>query len=203
MHSQRCFLILIGCLILLAAFQVIAAQDSGSPAKKPARPSEPTEIQEVQEVKPAETLHTLSFSGLIGRMHPAIVHFPIGWIVLLLLVETIAMATRREEWDRAGFVLLLGALASMLPAAATGFLLASSLGGDPDVVNLVSTHRNLNIASGLTCMLALVFRSAWRSNFNSTRRWIYLSFIAIATFLMLLAGHFGGKMVFGKDYLPF
>ena len=129
--------------------------------------------------------------------------FPIGWIVLLLLVEIIATATGREEWTRAGSLLLMGVLVSMLPAMVTGFLRASSLGGDPDVLELVTTHRNLNLASGLICLLALAIQRAWRNGLNAKRRGIYLFLLCVATLTMLLAGHFGGKMVFGKDYLPF
>ena len=204
MHLRRFMFLLVVMSLILIALELLAAQTRrASPGQKPALPTEPMAIQEVQEVSAVEVADSPTMMDLAGRLHPALVHFPIGWIVLLLLVEIIATATGREEWTRAGSLLLMGVLVSMLPAMVTGFLRASSLGGDPDVLELVTTHRNLNLASGLICLLALAIRCAWRNCLNAKRRGIYLFLLCVATLTMLLAGHFGGKMVFGKDYLPF
>src|SRR5712691_6656964 len=66
--------------------------------------------------------------ALIGRLHPMLVHFPIGLVLIAAAAEVVAMMTDRREWRtvavanvRAGAVFAIG-------AATAGWRLASSLG---------------------------------------------------------------------------
>jgi hypothetical protein len=90
-----------------------------------------------------------------------------------------------------------------LPAVATGLLRASSMGNDPEALSLMSQHRNLNLAAGVLCFAALPLRlrQAGRPGFRPS--WLGLLLTGAAAVLVLVAGHLGGKMVFGPKYLPF
>jgi uncharacterized membrane protein len=137
-------------------------------------------------------------------MHPALVHFPIAWVFLLLLLEAWALLARRDDLHRAGLPLLVLACVSFVPAALTGFLRASAMGNDPEFRALMIPHRNMNIAAGAACLAALVLR-ARRGNAagGAKARWPYLLLVGTGAALLLAAGHLGGKLVFGPGYLPF
>jgi uncharacterized membrane protein len=188
---------------LLLVLSLPAAAGAQQPGAKSGKTAEPEEVQEVQEVSAVEVQTQKGWTDLVGRMHPAVVHFPIGWMVLLLAVEGVAFLTGNAEWSRAGFVLLAAAAASFVPAAVTGFLRASAMGSDPEFVATMVLHRNLNIGAAAACFIALALRFAGRGNFRGPSRLAYLLLVALGTFLVLFAGHLCGKMVFGKDYLPF
>ena len=64
-------------------------------------------------------------------------------------------------------------------------------------------HRNVMLAALGCTVVALVLR-LWRKNqLAGAVYYAYLGFLLVATALMSLGGHLGGKLVFGEDYLPF
>jgi len=181
-----------------------AAQDPASrSAIRAGNPAGAEEIQEIEEVPAVEVPGRLSLADLAGRMHPAAVHFPIGWLVLLFGVEAVALLTGNAGWSRAGLVLLAATTASFIPAAITGLLRASALGNDPEFLETMALHRNLTLGAAAACAVALALRVIAGKDFRGTRRLTDLVLVAVGTFLVLVAGHLGGKMVFGEDYLPF
>ncbi len=192
-------------LLLVVAGNPLEAALAQSGGKTPPshKAADPGQIEDVQEVTPVETAAPPSGAGLLGRMHPALVHFPIGWVFLLLIVETAALITRRDELAKPGFLLLVLACLSFIPAATTGFLRASSIGNDPEFRALMVPHRNMNIAAAVLCLAALVLRIWGKKRSGAPARWPYLLLLAGACALLLVAGHLGGKMVFGANYLPF
>jgi len=160
------------------------------------------EVEEVEEVEAVET-GTRSTIPLLGRLHTACVHFPIAWVFLLLLVESATLLSRRGELSSVGLPLLALACLSFVPAGVTGFLRASAIGDDPDLRALMLSHRNMNIAAGVACVVALIIRARYREQCRPKAKWLYVALVACAAVLLMLAGHLGGKMVFGPDYLPF
>ena len=161
------------------------------------------QIGEVQTVTPGEVEGKPSgLFDLIGRLHPALVHFPIAWLVGLALVDFVGLVLKREEWQRVGIFVLAGTVLSLLPTAATGLLRAAHMPSDVAVHSLLVTHRTLNFAMAGLVLAAFVLRLLRRDRLQGWWRVVYLSLVFAATGLVLLAADFGGRMVYGPDYLP-
>jgi uncharacterized membrane protein len=141
--------------------------------------------------------------ALVGRMHPALVHFPIAWLVLLLVVDLRTLAFRREGWERLGLYLLVGTTLAFVPTVATGLLRADELPQNERTLSLIAEHRNLAYITGGVVLAALVLRLARRNRLEGLWRWAYLALIGAAAVLVLWVGHRGARMVFGVDFLPF
>ncbi len=158
-------------------------------------------VEELEFLEEDETVNTsLSLTALLGRLHPAVVHFPIGWLVLLLIMDSAALVLRKTTLVRWGPFLLGGTVLSMLPAIATGLLRYSAY-SQPD--SLALDHRNLIFIMAALCLTALSVRLVKRNDLRGIVRWIYLLLILSATVLILMASHHGGQLVFGEAYLPF
>ncbi len=144
----------------------------------------------------------LSFITIIGRLHPLIVHFPIGWFMLLLLVEGVALIRDSATLRDLGFPLLGLTILATLPAVTTGLLdAATDLDEAPAAILL--WHRNLNIGFSLLLIIAAILRWASRPRLLGSRKLAYIGLLLVAGGLLFTAGHFGGEMVYGEDYLPF
>jgi uncharacterized membrane protein len=191
--------------MLLANGPITRFAGAGQSGSKSAagKTADPAPIEEVQEVSAVESPARPAGGGFLGRLHPALVHFPIAWVFLLQVVEVPALITRREEWRKMGLYLLILACVSFLPAVVTGFFRAASASSDPEFRALMLTHRNLNIAAGAVCLGALALRLGLPNQFERGMRWVYLLLLSVCALLLFVAGHLGGKMVFGQGYLPF
>jgi uncharacterized membrane protein len=127
----------------------------------------------------------------LGRLHPLLVHFPIGLLCVALLFELIDWkhksvalrdATRILTWIGAGSAVL---------AVAFGLLLASS--EESSGTNL-EIHRWAGIATmALSLVAAFVLRSGNRSLFRAL--------LLTTVFGVSFAGHYGAMLTHGDDYL--
>lgn len=127
----------------------------------------------------------------LGRFHPLLVHLPIGFLVLLVTLESLARMPRfRGANACASYVLALLVPAAVL-AATCGWLLAQS--GDYNR-DLLRAHRWLGVATVLLCALAALLHSRrWSRTYAVT---LYASVIVLA-----VASHLGGSLTHGSDYL--
>jgi len=121
----------------------------------------------------------------IGHFHPLLVHLPIG---ILLFAAVLMVFGRWRGVDTEAAVTLawgLGALSAGL-ACATGWWLARSGEYEADAVE---THQWLGLATaGLSALTYFVRRYRWIP--------------ATATVVLLTgAGHYGGNLTHGEDYL--
>jgi uncharacterized membrane protein/mono/diheme cytochrome c family protein len=127
----------------------------------------------------------------LGRFHPLLVHLPIGFLVLLVALESLACFRRfRGANASAGYILAL-LVPSALVSAACGWLLSQSgeYAGD-----ILRAHRWLGFATALLCALVALFH--WRGWTRAYVVSLYSSAVALA-----FTGHFGGSLTHGSDYL--
>lgn len=151
-------------------------------------------------VETAGGRRTLSLWQLVGRLHPLLVHLPIGWLLLLLLVELAALRRAAGEgWQRLGRGLLVATLLVALPAVVSGLLRADALPPEP----LMNLHRNVMLGLVGLLVVALPLRLGGGAKPPLGRRLGYLALLAAAVCLLLWGGHLGGVLVRGPNYLPF
>lgn len=130
----------------------------------------------------------------LGRFHPLVVHLPIGILFLLAAVEVLSWFPRFPRIpDGVRSTIIFLAAASAIVASVLGWWLAR--GGEYDAT-ILDRHRYLGIASAALALLMLAFhRLRWRGVY--TAGWI-------TTVLVLsLAGHYGGSLTHGADFLVF
>ena len=128
----------------------------------------------------------------IGRLHPVIVHLPIGIILLALLLEALSVRSASAVLKPAADLALgLGFLFALF-SCCTGYLL--SLSGDYDHA-LVTTH--LWLAVSLTVVTGVLYFLLRRRPMDRVTG----GFSAASLLLVVLTGHFGGSLTHGPGYL--
>jgi uncharacterized membrane protein/mono/diheme cytochrome c family protein len=134
-----------------------------------------------------------NWQQFLGRFHPLTVHLPIGFLVLLPLLE-IAGRKRPALREAAGFVLLLAFLAS-LGALTLGYLLAYGSGAQGTTV---VHHMWGGIALTIGVVLCGISRPAWAS--GDVPR-IYPVLLTAVLLLLVYTAHQGGSLTHGGSYL--
>lgn len=137
---------------------------------------------------PADGQTRMRFARFLGRFHPAVVHLPIG---LLLLVPVLDLLGRRDAGLRraGGVVLVLGAI-STLVSLALGYLLARHDGfGGQSVV----WHQNAGLLTAAAVGIAMFVRGR-----NAIA---YVASLALIVFGVGYTGHLGGQLTHSESYL--
>ncbi len=143
-----------------------------------------------------------SFPDLLGRLHPSLVHFPIGWLTLAFLLDLGAIALRRQELERTGRYAVGLALLSFIPAAATGFLRLGHLAEEGAEMDMAFAHRNAMLTTAIICLVAVVIRWTRKHGLAGGWRVGYLALLTLAVVFLTIGSHLGGELVFGEDFLP-
>lgn len=156
-------------------------------------------VESVQPLEPGEkSRDTWSTLKILGRLHPAAVHFPIGGIALALVFAFLAL--RRDDAGHAARLSVWFSLLAAGSAILTGFLRSDEMraaGAGAEPINL---HRNVMLLFVVAALLGAFALLKPRD-----RRFLYAGFalILVAFILVSIGGHLGGRLVYGNDYLPF
>lgn len=130
----------------------------------------------------------------LGRLHPLIVHLPIGFMLLGGLFYLLGRQQKYEFLNRALPVLFLLNAIGAIAAALFGWLLADTGGYDPD---LLFWHRWAGVGSALVSILAWLYFDGRLTNFPAISGWL----IGLLLFLIVMTGHLGGSLTHGSNYL--
>jgi uncharacterized membrane protein len=148
--------------------------------------------------------HRISILEWLSRLHAALVHLPLGWVLLLALCDATALLGRRYELMMPGLYLCGLSVLSFIPAGATGLLRFSYL---PQATAADAAqgllHRNLMFGAAAALAICFAVRVRYREHFEGRPLQVYLLFLMVAVGLTLVGGHLGGALVYGDDFLSF
>jgi uncharacterized membrane protein len=135
--------------------------------------------------------------GLFGKLHPMLVHFPIGLILAAAAAEVVALRTGRADWRATAVAnVRAGAVAGVLTAVA-GWALASAPFVEPS--RLLAWHRWTALAGTTVAIGAALASTRWRLGSRRSLL-VYQATLFGAAALVAIAGHLGGTLVWGGDF---
>ncbi|ULQ54061.1 DUF1549 domain-containing protein [Flavihumibacter fluvii] len=141
----------------------------------------------------ATTVATESFWlwTLLGRFHPAIVHFPIGFLFIALLLEWIDRKKKTNQFQSSIYITVLVAAISSVAAVVLGLVLSNT---ESYGSNVLLVHQWTGISTMIfACITAYLYK-------KQMLRYAYL-FLWASTIGVTVAGHFGAEITHGDDYL--
>jgi len=131
---------------------------------------------------------------VLGRLHPLLLHLPIGFLLGALVLEVAASRGRLERSTLAAFLWL--AALSAVCAAGTGWLLGQEDGYGGETV---LRHERLGIAVAVAALLAALAHG--RDGRSATRLGLHRAALVAACVLLVPAGHLGSTLTHGADWL--
>lgn len=129
-----------------------------------------------------------------GKLHPVLVHLPIGFIILAVLLEAYAWFKKTGENSAVIVLSWFVATLSALAAAVAGWMLAS---GGHYFPEHIFWHRWLGV-------LVVIFTAAtwlgqrYRDRIPKQVHWVLVSVLVV---LLTIEGHLGGIITHGEGYL--
>lgn len=138
------------------------------------------------------------FVLFLGRFHPLILHLPIGFLVMATILEGASRLKRFDEYDKATELVLLLGSGSATIAALLGFMLAQA-GGYGEQLLMIHQWSGVGVAVASSGAYLLKRYNKNRSSVLVDRT--YLSLMSIMMITLGVAGHYGGSLTHGSDYL--
>lgn len=128
--------------------------------------------------------------ALLGRLHPMIVHFPIGLLCVALIMELIAWKRKKNYQGAIQTMVVIGAVSSLF-SVVFGLMLSKTeeYGGD-----LLNVHQWTGIA---TMAFAGITAYAYYKKSRSLQKLLLAATVVGVT----VAGHYGASLTHGEDYL--
>jgi len=134
----------------------------------------------------------VSLGGLVGNIHPAIVHLPIGILVLACVYKLMSVKRKTaESKSLLMFTLLLG-FATIILSLISGYTLSLDGGYDKDIL---SKHQYAAYALALVTLGWIYLETQPRF-----RRGAMVSMVAVLLALTV-TGHLGGSITHGEGFL--
>ncbi|WEK38158.1 MAG: hypothetical protein P0Y53_11690 [Candidatus Pseudobacter hemicellulosilyticus] len=133
------------------------------------------------------------WAAYLGHYHPVVVHLPIGFLFLALLLEIVGRRTKARPTLAAAIrVSLLAGFLSAVLACVFGWFLSWEGGYEADTL---SAHQWMGIG------VALVAGGCWWLQVKPRFPKIYMVLLGLLFVLLMATGHLGGNMTHGADYL--
>lgn len=129
-----------------------------------------------------------------GRMHPMVLHLPIGLVAALVVLE-LWWIIRGLAPERSLRVLLAWLTAASAVAAAGSGLLLSTEGSYSSTDQTLTLHKWLGIACAAAFIAIAIIASASRSSKS------YRAGLVLSLALIVPVGHLGASMTHGPDFL--
>ncbi|MBI3252833.1 MAG: DUF2231 domain-containing protein [Candidatus Omnitrophica bacterium] len=134
----------------------------------------------------------------LQNIHPLVIHFPIAFLNGAALFYFAAWVSKKDDFAKTGFwVLLLGAL-SLAAAVGTGLYAERGVMVHLSVrEKILSPHKNFMIAASVLCFILTVW-AVIQKPFPKKGRTLFLVLLLAMAGVMTLGADYGGRLVY--DY---
>ena len=140
----------------------------------------------------------LDIAIFTGRLHPLVVHLPIGFLLLATIFELFSYSKKYEYLKASvSFTLLLGFISAVL-ACIFGYILSKS--GDYELSHL-DDHKISGIALALISGVLFLISSGIIKKLPAINRSVFTALCILTMVLMGYTGHQGGALTHGSEYL--
>jgi uncharacterized membrane protein/mono/diheme cytochrome c family protein len=139
------------------------------------------------------------FFQFMGRFHPMILHFPIGFLLGLFLIEVYIYFRPSRELEPAAWILLLMGTVSAIVASLLGLFL--SWGSTAYGAELLSDHKWMGFSVAGLALVSLTYKWHYRKNPKKSLLNAYRCSLLLCVVLLGMAGHHGGSLSHGEGYL--
>jgi len=140
----------------------------------------------------------INISSFFGRLHPALVHLPIGILLLAFIFQLLSYSKRYKKLKAAVRPALFYGMLSAALSAFSGYILSQEGGYD---VQLLNQHKWMGIATVCLSFLVYLFRRKTFALLKSDQRKAVLVLFFPLSVLVVLTGHWGGSLTRGEGYL--
>lgn len=127
----------------------------------------------------------------LQEVHPSVVHYPIAFLPVAIGADLLGRLTGSRKLMNFGKAAIGIAAAGAAVAATTGLIAQQEVNADGEALDMLITHRNLNLAATVVATAMATWRGAREKPSAS-----YLTLGVASTALVYYTAYLGGHMVY-------
>lgn len=127
----------------------------------------------------------------LEQIHPMLVHFPLALLPLSVGADALGRATSNDALLAFGKTAACGAAVGALASAATGLIAGEEVNVEGESMDMLITHRNLNVVATMVASGMAVWRFGRRTPSAG-----YLAIGAVGIGVVAYSAYLGGKLVY-------
>jgi uncharacterized membrane protein len=129
------------------------------------------------------------------NIHPLIVHFPIGLLLVAFLLEVIALLWKKQEFSRAGWWNQIAGTLGLALAVVSGLLAETTVRMANDAREPFERHEQIAFVVATLFAVLLFWRIASRGQIPRPS-WVFLLCFAAGVALLVTGAFLGGEIVY-------
>lgn len=137
--------------------------------------------------------------SLLGKFHPAIIHFPIAGIYFAFFLQMLAHFRKETQFQESIKLFLILTTVFAFLAGLSGWINASGQSVNGKDLEAIDLHRWFGMATGVSILFCTILQGK-DSPKNSRHYGFYMVFLILSLILTSITGHLGGLLVFGEQY---
>jgi uncharacterized membrane protein len=137
----------------------------------------------------------MDITQLLGRLHPLILHLPIGILAIAFLMAWMGRKPKYQNLHPAIGLSLLVGMCSAIFAAGSGYFLSLEGGYNED---MLWQHKWLGIATAVVSVIVYVL---FRREEAKASSGLFFPVFGVLMLLLSVTGHIGGSLTHGSDFL--
>jgi uncharacterized membrane protein len=139
--------------------------------------------------------------GLLGRLHPVAVHFPIALLMAAALAEVLYVWRGKDAYAFTARFMLYTASFFAVVAVLLGLAAASGRTFSPDLGFHFGLHRVMGIVTGGLVVLTTGLAYGAKKQGGAWRYALYRVLLMVTVITVGIAAHSGATLVFGSGYI--
>ncbi len=137
----------------------------------------------------------------LAPFHSVVLHLPIGFVIMAFVLDLYSLKFPSPELRRGIFFCLFLCVGSAVLAIVLGLMRVAGGGYEEEALSL---HKWYGIAVGiLTCVALLIHLVAYKKGeeHSAGAKWVYRLVMVANVATLGAAGHLGGNLTYGSEYL--
>jgi uncharacterized membrane protein len=135
----------------------------------------------------------------LAQFHPKIIHFPIAFLLIYVLLELIGAIFKRDFFSKTAHLFLFLGVIAAVAAVLTGGQAEDAFEGWNKTTHAIleahSTYANITLWF-FTALLVIRTFLVLRKKFNNVFRYIFVILAFVGAYFVYQTGEHGGQMVF-------
>lgn len=135
----------------------------------------------------------------LAPFHAVVLHFPIGFLTMAFILEVYGLRRPSDEIRRVTVLVLWLSLLTGILSATFGILRGGTGGYETNALNV---HRVFGLAVPVFTLATIALQKlAFRNVVVRGWAYVYRSLLMVTLTLVVIAGHYGGNLTHGSQYL--